>query len=94
MLNSQATGMNLASKLVPEYSQKAVFLKNAKSSEAWYVTDEKSVTESLVFPGRDAHIAGESPVLLACVGQGKLGYVGDVNNEEGSEAVVIAMCGL
>lgn len=93
-LNAQLVGMNVASKLLPEYSQKAVFLKNAKTSEAWYVTDENSVTESSVFPGRDAHMAGESPVLLASVGQGKLGYVGDVNNEAGSEAVVMAMCGL
>jgi hypothetical protein len=58
------------------------------------MADENSVTESLVFPGRNVHMAGESPVLMASVGQGKLGCIGDVNNETGSEAVVIAMCGL
>jgi hypothetical protein len=79
-LNPQQVGVNVASKLLPEYSQKAVFLKHAKRSEACYVADEDSVTESHVFPGRDVHIAGESPVLLARVGEGKLGYIGDVNN--------------
>ncbi|KAL7895187.1 ribonuclease H-like protein [Trichoderma sp. SZMC 28014] len=93
-LNAQSVGVNAASKLLPEYSQKAVFLKNAKAFEAWYVTDDDSVTESLVFPGRAVHTVGESPILLASVGQGKLGYVGDVNNEAGTEAVVMAMCGL
>ncbi|PTB40353.1 hypothetical protein M441DRAFT_59125 [Trichoderma asperellum CBS 433.97] len=94
VLNPQAVGIHLASKLLPEYSQKAVFLKNAKTSDAWYVTNENAVTESLAFQAKDAHVTGESPVLLASVGKGKLGYIGDVNGEEGSEAVVIAMCGL
>jgi ribonuclease HI len=94
VLNRQAIGADLASKLLPEYSQKAVFLKHAKPSDAWYVTNKHSVLESLVFGAENVHKPGESPVLLACVGEGKLGYIGDVNGEEGSEAVVLAMCGL
>ncbi|KAL6858471.1 ribonuclease H-like protein [Trichoderma novae-zelandiae] len=94
VLNSPVVGVGLASKLVPEYSQKAVFLKHAKPSDAWYVTNEKSVTESLVFSAESAHIAGESPVLMARVGEGKLGYIGDVNGEQGSEVAVLTMCGL
>ncbi|KAL6898553.1 ribonuclease H-like protein [Trichoderma evansii] len=94
VLNPQAVGVDLASKLLPEYSQKAVFLNNVKSLDALYVTNEDSVLESLVFQADNAHVPGESPVLLACVGKGKLGYIGDVNGEDGSEAAVIALCGL
>ncbi|KAL6881654.1 ribonuclease H-like protein [Trichoderma longibrachiatum] len=94
VLNAQAVGTSLASRLPPAYSQKAVFLKQAKPSDAWYVTNKDSVLESLVFGAENAHTPGESPVLLARVAGGKLGYVGDVNGEEGSEAVVLAMCGL
>ena len=42
----------------------------------------------------NAHNPGESAVLLARVGKGKLGYIGDVKGEKGSEAVVLVMCGL
>lgn len=94
VLNSQVVGANLVSKLLPVYCPKAVYLRNVKYSEAWYVTYGYSVTESLVSQGGDVLMAGESPVLLACVGQGKLGFVGDVQGEEGSEAAVLAMCGL
>lgn len=38
--------------------------------------------------------AGEAAVAFASVGAGKLGYIGDVNGEEGSDAVVLAMFGL
>ena len=34
------------------------------------------------------------PVAMANVGEGKLGYVGDVNGEHGSTLVVLAMSGL
>ncbi|KAI8623570.1 hypothetical protein F5Y19DRAFT_468400 [Xylariaceae sp. FL1651] len=37
---------------------------------------------------------GEVAVAFTKVGNGKLGYVGDVNGEDGSEAVVLAMLGL
>lgn len=36
----------------------------------------------------------ESPVACASVGQGKLGYLGDVNAERESGDVILAMCGL
>lgn len=36
----------------------------------------------------------EVPVAFTKVGKGMLGYVGDVNGEDGSEAVVLAMLGL
>ncbi|KAL2263212.1 hypothetical protein VTK26DRAFT_7786 [Humicola hyalothermophila] len=35
----------------------------------------------------------EAAVVFATVGAGKLGYVGDVDGEEETDAVVLAMCG-
>lgn len=94
VLNKRAVGYTVATKLLPQYSQKAVFLKNVTSEQAWYVTDEDSVVESAVFHPDSANKTGESPVVLGRVGEGKLGYVGDVNAEKGSDAAILAMCGL
>jgi hypothetical protein len=41
-----------------------------------------------------ANEARQAPVALSKVGEGRLGYVGDVNAEEGSVTVVLALCGL
>ncbi|GMG53970.1 unnamed protein product [Aspergillus oryzae var. brunneus] len=60
----------------------------------WYKTDDDSVVQSMVFPATKVNMAGETAVALAKVRTGKLGYVGDVNAEEGSNAVVLAMYGL
>lgn len=84
VLNRQAVGDDLAAKLPPQYSQKARFLKNVASSDAWYLTDENSAMGSHV----------KAAVVFASVERGKLGYVGDVNAEKSSEAVILAMCGL
>jgi hypothetical protein len=84
-LSQDAVGNGLAASLPACYSQKAVFLKNVEDAAAWYRPSKDSVIESLM---------AQTPVALAKVGEGKLGYVGDVNKEEGSDAVVLAMCGL
>jgi hypothetical protein len=76
-----------------EYSQKAVFLKNVASDAAWYLPSQSSRTESLVFPPT-AVDGQQTPVAFTAVGEGWLGYVGDVNAEEGSDVAVLAMCGL
>lgn len=46
---------------------------------AWYTESETS---------------DEATVVFAKVGLGRLGYIGDVNGEESSDTVVLAMCGL
>ncbi|KAI2620014.1 hypothetical protein GGR54DRAFT_112056 [Hypoxylon sp. NC1633] len=94
VLNRQAVGASLAACLPPRYSQKALSVKNVAHADAWYGTDKDSVVESLVFAPTSAHVVGESPVVFASVGDGKLGYLGDVNAEEGSTTVVLVMCGL
>jgi hypothetical protein len=80
---------------LPEsYSQKAVFLKNVDNSVAWYRQSGDSVIESSVFLSTHVEDISEVPVALVNVGERKLGYIGDVNTEEPSNAAILAMCGL
>ena len=60
----------------------------------WYKTDDESEAHSMVAPPTTGKVAGETAVALVKVGEGKLSHVGDVNAEDGSNAVVLAMCGL
>ena len=76
--NSKQTSPHTS--LPPSYSAKAVFLSGVSSKDKWYLQ-------------RDYH-QGQSPVALTNIGKGKIGFVGDVNGEEGSDAVVLAMCNL
>ncbi|KAH0594997.1 hypothetical protein MHUMG1_07295 [Metarhizium humberi] len=93
-LNLSAVGVANTQTLPQRYSQKAVFVNNVAAEEMWYKTDDGSKVQSRVFPPTSAKVAGETAVALAKVGEGKLGYVGDVNAEDGSNSVVLAMCGL
>ncbi|KAI1751922.1 hypothetical protein F4782DRAFT_172809 [Xylaria castorea] len=94
VLNQTAVGHSLATTLPPRYSQKALFVNNVAHVDAWYRTDENSVVESMVFAPTSTNTVGEAPVALTHVGDGKLGYLGDVNAEKDSDAVILAMCGL
>jgi len=91
-LNQGAVGIGLSASLPACYRQKALFLKNVEDAAAWYSyrpTSEEDSEDSDI-----GYLKGQTPVALAKVGEGKLGYVGDVNKEEGSDTVVLAMCGL
>ena len=80
---------------VPErYSQKAVFLKNVDSGDVWYRTGKESVPESLVWGSVSVRELVGAAVALARVGEGRLGYIGDVNAEVESGRVLVALCGL
>jgi hypothetical protein len=81
-------------RLPASFSQKAVFLKNVDKSAAWYLPTPDSVTESHVFKPSPVQKTSETPVAFVRVGNGWLGYVGDVNAEEGTDAVVLGMLGL
>ncbi len=59
-----------------------------------YMTDEDLVVNSLVFPPTNVHTTRETAVVMTKIGDGKLRYVGDVNAEDGSYAVILAICGL
>ncbi|KLU82755.1 hypothetical protein MAPG_01824 [Magnaporthiopsis poae ATCC 64411] len=74
-----STGTAGQPELPRAYSLKAVFLQNVSESARVYVADNN---------------ATDTAVAFAKVGKGRLGYIGDVSGEEGSESVVMAMCGL
>lgn len=88
-LKQSVVGRDLAIKLPSQYAPKALSVRNVAHADTWYHTDENSVVEDLALSDM-----GETPVAFAQVGSGRLGYVGDVNAEEGSDAIIIAMCGL
>lgn len=79
--------------LPEEYSQKATFLKNVPKDAAVYLPSRSSTVESNVVPP-DPVDCEQTPVVCARIGEGWLGYVGDVNNEVWSQEVILAMCGL
>ncbi|KAK3326035.1 hypothetical protein B0H66DRAFT_573661 [Apodospora peruviana] len=68
-----------AARLPASYSPKALLVSNVERSAAWYTEEANS---------------REAAVAWTKVGSGHLGYVGDVNGEDGSYNVVMAMCGL
>lgn len=93
-LNQDAVTFAVGSTLLPEYSQKALFVKNVQQQDMWYQSTGDSVTESHVFAEEAAHKSDQTAVAFTKVGDGRFGYIGDVNSEEGSDAVVLAMCNL
>ncbi|KAF2159111.1 hypothetical protein M409DRAFT_71238 [Zasmidium cellare ATCC 36951] len=80
--------------LVPRYSQKAVQLKKVPRSDAVYLPDASSYTQSMVFPAAPIADLTLTPAAFGASGQGKVGYLGDVNAEAATTHVVLAMCGL
>ncbi|TBU44822.1 TPR-like protein [Dichomitus squalens] len=82
--------------LLPSVSMKSLHVKGAPRAHAVYLPTAGSHIESHVFaPDRlSGEEAEESPAVLASVGQGYLGYVGDVNGEKGSTCLILEMCGV
>ncbi|TLD28528.1 hypothetical protein PspLS_04224 [Pyricularia sp. CBS 133598] len=78
-LRRRAVPGEVVGRLPSAYSQKTLFLSNVGEPDAWY--------------GRDDNHR-EAAVAFTKVGHGKLGYVGDVNGEDESDTVIMAMCGL
>ncbi|KIY71250.1 hypothetical protein CYLTODRAFT_369569 [Cylindrobasidium torrendii FP15055 ss-10] len=77
--------------LPKEISMKAVNLSGVDASAAMYLPSSESHLESRVFPNLPIQNLQEGPVVLARVGEGHLGYVGDVNGEVLVTPVVLAM---
>lgn len=78
---------------IPEsYSIKAVHIKDAAVEEMVYITNEDSRIESMVFAAESAHRPDQAPIVFTSFGKGFLGYVGDVNQEEKTTDVILAMC--
>ncbi|PBK64732.1 hypothetical protein ARMSODRAFT_868816, partial [Armillaria solidipes] len=90
-LNQAATGMVLEGR--PEsYSLKSMTLLNVARRHRIYAPSPTSRVESNVFGPNEIPIdVNECPCAYGPVGRGWLGYVGDVNNEDGSTRVIMAM---
>jgi hypothetical protein len=76
--------------LTMSYSMKAVHLKGVKAEDVLYVPTEDSRVQSHVFapsPVDMSHV----PVAYTRIGDGFLGYIGDVNAEDESTSVILAM---
>ncbi|KAK0458618.1 uncharacterized protein EV420DRAFT_1543418 [Desarmillaria tabescens] len=80
--------------LPSSYSMKAVHLSGVDLSTAVYKATTNSRIESLVFAATPVQNLAESPVAQTRVGNGYFGYLGDVNGEDLSTPVVLAMLGL
>ncbi|KAF1936233.1 hypothetical protein EJ02DRAFT_481654 [Clathrospora elynae] len=77
--NDTTEGVSSYASLPSSYSQKAVFLANVPVHDAWYLPTDSSRTESLVFPSEWIQNLQQTPIALTSIGNGRLGYVGDVN---------------
>lgn len=73
------------------YSQKAVLLEGVAPENALYLPSPQSRTQSFVFPAEPVQ-QDQTPVAFIKRGDGWLGYLGDVNNETGTQKVVMEMC--
>ncbi|MCJ1245451.1 hypothetical protein MMC30_002655 [Trapelia coarctata] len=80
--------------LEEEYSQKVLHVRGAPRSAALYITTPESRVESNVFPPTSVHDAVQAPAVFQAYGKGYVGYLGDVNGEEGTSKAILALCGL
>ncbi|KAJ5604631.1 hypothetical protein N7510_009785 [Penicillium lagena] len=81
---------------LPEsYTAKTVFLDNVMDSEAWYRPNECAAIKGNVGSlDNTVHGLNLTPVALAKIGEGKLGYVGYCNSDKTSLAFVLVTCGM
>lgn len=78
------------SELAPSCSMKALHLANVSSNDRIYGPTGTSRLESMVFPAESVD-QSQSPAVLGRCSEGYLGYLGDVNNEECSQALLMVM---
>lgn len=76
--------------LEKSYSMKAVHLTNVPATAKLYVPTDDSRVQSAVFPPTRVDTA-QTPAVWQKHGQGFIAYIGDVNNESGSQALIMAM---
>ena len=95
-LNNRNTSLKSAHKgtLVQRYSQKALHLQNVERGDAVYLPTASSYTQSAVFAPGPVGDRRQTPAEFGSCGEGWLGYLGDVNAEEATDGVVMAMLGL
>lgn len=85
-------GTQLYSTLDSSYCVKALHVKHVPYNARVYLPALESITQSHGFLVTSADTA-QSPAVFTTCGRGFLGYIGDVNNEGGSQALLLAMIG-
>lgn len=80
------------STLAPTCSLKALHLKNVAPQSRVYAPSKESLTQSMVFAPSAVDLQ-QCPAAFSRCGKGFLGYLGDVNNEEESQALLISLLG-
>lgn len=81
------------SDLPSEIEMKAVRIKGAAKEDVVYSTTPDSMMEHLAM-AQSAHKPDEAAVVFTPIGNGYLGYIGDVGAESDTTDIVLAMCGL
>ena len=71
---------------------KALHVSKALSTAMIYAPSSASRTQAMVFPPSTVDQA-QTPAVLEKCGKGEVGYVGDVNGEEGTQALLLVMVG-
>ena len=75
------------------YSMKVLHVKNANQHEKIFVPVPGAMTQSFILPPSPVDET-QAAVVGANIGDGFLVYCGDVNGEEGTDKVILALCGL
>lgn len=89
-LNRRVENISVDS-LSPSYSMKAMHLKNVAPAASVYLPTETSKIQSFVFAPDPVRDLQETPAAFAKVGEGYVGFVGDVNDEEQTTPLLTAM---
>lgn len=85
-------GSQLYNSLEESYSMKTLHLKHVPADARVYVPEASSRIQSAVFPAAAVDLQ-QCPAAFAKCGRGYIGYIGDVNNEVGSQKLLMAMLG-
>lgn len=88
--SSAMFGSQLHTSLEDSYGMKAVHLKYTTPTTRVYVPEASSRTRSMVFESAEVDLQ-QCPAIFAPYGKGYIGYIGDVNNEEGSRKLLAAI---
>lgn len=83
-------GPQLHTSLEGSYSMKTVHLQHVPWATRVYVPEASSRTQSMVFAPTEVDLQ-QCPAVFSQYGKGYIGYIGDVNNEEGSRKLLTAM---
>ncbi|MCJ1459079.1 hypothetical protein MMC28_009456 [Mycoblastus sanguinarius] len=76
--------------LKKSYSMKTVHLQNVPAEARIYLPKDKSYTQSMASSPSKTDTT-QCPAVLQKHGEGFVGFIGDVNNENGSQALMMAM---